>query len=96
MLFNRKMHLNPLLTALLLCSGTYAFAQDVTVQVKDAQQQMLPQANIWVNGKLQGRTDSEGSLVFARPKIKNLEIRISHSGYPDRIHRAISDLLTLA
>ncbi len=94
MLFDRKTHLNPLLTALLLCSGTYAFAQDVTVQVKDAQQQMLPQANIWVNGKLQGRTDSQGSLVFARPKIKNLEIRISHSSYPDRIHRVLTDTLS--
>ncbi|KGE16179.1 TonB-dependent receptor [Sphingobacterium deserti] len=93
MLFNTKMYLNPLLTAIMMSMGAYAFAQDVTVQIKDTEKNTLTNANIWVNGKLQGLTDQSGVLVFSRPATKLIQIRVSHSSYPDRIHRVNLDTL---
>lgn len=91
MLFDRKTYWSPLMTAILLSAGTHAFAQDVTVQVKDTEQKTLANANIWINGKLQGLTDVGGNLVFTRPTTKNIQIRVSHTGYPDRIQRVNLD-----
>ena len=93
MLFHIKTYLTPLLTAFILSTGAYTFAQNVTVQVIDTEENALFNANIWINGKLQGLTDQSGILVFSRPATKIMQIRVSHSSYPDRMHRVNLDTL---
>lgn len=94
MLFDRKTYLNPLLTTLLLASGSYVAAQDIAIQVKDSDRKSLANANIWVNGKLQGLTDGQGHLLFLRPQTKTVHIRVSHTGYPERMHRVNLDTVS--
>ncbi|TDS11671.1 TonB-dependent receptor [Sphingobacterium paludis] len=96
MLFDTKMYVIAALTVLLCAIGTCAFAQDLTVQVRDTENKALPYANIWINGKLQGVTDLSGSLVFPRPTTNGIQIRVSHSGYPDRLQQVKLDTVVSA
>ncbi|GHE23424.1 TonB-dependent receptor [Sphingobacterium griseoflavum] len=93
MLVARKLRMNSLLMVFLWCFGTYAFGQDIGVQVKDATGRSLADAHVWMNGKLQGMTDMSGSLAFSRPVASSIEVRVSQGVYPERVHRVYLDTL---
>ncbi|MCL7987625.1 TonB-dependent receptor [Sphingobacterium sp. lm-10] len=66
-------------------------AQALQVAVKDAAANPIEDVHVWVDARVQGKTDAMGVLSFDRPNRAQFQIRISKTGYSDQVRVVLLD-----
>lgn len=72
-----------LLMGIILCTSAGGVTVGVTVYETGANLTMIPQAMVYADNGLVGKTDEKGYLEFSHPGTANLEIEVIKRGYTD-------------
>ncbi len=82
-----------ILIALLSVSNAL-LAQILQVSVQDAATNPIENVQVWVDSRIQGKTDNQGVLAFNQPSRSQFQIRISKVGYSDQVRNVHIDTVS--
>ncbi|PVH26613.1 TonB-dependent receptor [Sphingobacterium corticibacter] len=78
----------------LLSVSNELLAQILQVSVQDAATNPIENVQVWVDSRIQGKTDNQGVLAFNQPSRSQFQIRISKVGYSDQVRNVHIDTVS--